>query len=119
MIYVDIFYLLLEIKMMHAWIDAVPLKTWRGVFGVLTRCTEQKDRERLKNHIESEGLFAIEMLSIWIAAEDMDPELMRMEPSLLNADSPFVALHHEVVNWLQAHRQSTVFANAQPIFYIG
>ena len=32
-----------------------------------------------------------------------------MEPSLLNADSPFVALHHEVVNWLQAHRQSTVF----------
>ena len=49
------------------------------------------------------------MLSIWIAAEDMDPELMRMEPSLLNADSPFVALHHEVVNWLQARRQSTVF----------
>ena len=42
------------------------------------------------------------MLSIWIAAEDMDPELMRMESSLLNADSPFVALHHEVVNWLQA-----------------
>ena len=35
---------------------------------------------------------------------------MRMEePSLLNADSPFVALHHEVVNWLQARRQSTVF----------
>ena len=89
------------------WIDAVPLKTWRGVFGVLTRYTEQKDRERLRNHIESEGLFAIEMLSIWIAAEDMDPELMRMEPSLLNADSPFVALHHEVVNWLQARRQST------------
>ncbi len=49
------------------------------------------------------------MLSIWIAAEDMDPELMRMEPSLLNADSPFVALHREVVDWLQARRQSIVF----------
>ncbi len=105
----DIFYLLFSDKNDARWIDAVPLKTWRGVFGVLTRYTEQKDRERLKNHIESEGLFAIEMLSIWIAAEDMDPELMRMEPSLLNADSPFVALHHEVVNWLQARRQSTVF----------
>ena len=46
------------------------------------------------------------MLSIWIAAEDMDPELMRMEPSLLNADSPFVALHHEVVDWVAARRQS-------------
>ena len=44
------------------------------------------------------------MLSIWIAAEDMDPELMRMEPSLLNADSPFVALHHEVVDWVEARR---------------
>ena len=105
----DIFYLLFSDKNDARWIDAVPLKTWRGVFGVLTRYTEQKDRERLKNHIESEGLFAIEMLSIWIAAEDMDPELMRMEPSLLNADSPFVALHHEVVDWLQARRQSTVF----------
>ena len=68
----DIFYLLFSDKNDARWIDAVPLKTWRGVFGVLTRYTEQKDRERLKNHIESEGLFAIEMLQfglqlrIWI-----------------------------------------------------
>ena len=49
------------------------------------------------------------MLSIWVAAEDMEPELMRMEPSLLNADSPFVALHREVVDWLQARRQFIYF----------
>ncbi len=49
------------------------------------------------------------MLSIWIAAEQLNPELMRMEPSLLNADSPFVALHHEVVDWVAARRQSIVF----------
>ena len=48
MIYVIFFYLLFRDKNDARWIDAVPLKTWRGVFGVLTRCTEQKDRERLK-----------------------------------------------------------------------
>ena len=57
MICVIFFYLLFSDKNDARWIDAVPLKTWRGVFGVLTRYTEQKDRERLKNHIESEGLF--------------------------------------------------------------
>lgn len=76
---------------------------------MLSRYTAEKDRERLSVHIQNEGLFAIEMLSIWIAAEDMEPELMRMEPSLLNADSPFVALHREVVDWLQARRQGGDF----------
>ncbi|MDU6149449.1 MAG: recombinase, partial [Haemophilus parainfluenzae] len=32
----DIFYLLFSDKNDARWIDAVPLKTWRGVFGVLT-----------------------------------------------------------------------------------
>ena len=44
----DIFYLLFSDKNDARWIDAVPLKTWRGVFGVLTRYTEQKDRETFK-----------------------------------------------------------------------
>lgn len=105
----DIFYLLFSDKNDVRWIDAIPLKEWRAIFGVLARKTTEKDRERLHTHCQSEGLFAIEMLSIWIAAEDMEPELMRMEPSLLNADSPFVALHREVVDWLQAQHQGNAF----------
>lgn len=105
----DIFYLLFSDKNDSDWIDSIPLKEWRAIFGVLARKTTEKDRERLHAHIQNEGLFAIEMLSIWIAAEDMEPELMRMEPTLLNADSPFVALHREVVDWLQARHQGTDF----------
>lgn len=105
----DVFYLLFSDKNDVLWLDAIPLKEWRALFGVLSRYTAEKDRERLSVHIQNEGLFAIEMLSIWIAAEDMEPELMRMEPSLLNADSPFVALHREVVDWLQARRRGEVF----------
>lgn len=105
----DIFYLLFNDKNDARWIDAIPLKEWRGVFGILARFTAKKDRERLHTHFRNEGLFAIKMLSIWIAAEDMEPELMRLEPTLLNADSPFVALHREVMDWLQARRQNTEF----------
>ncbi|OOF37692.1 recombinase [Rodentibacter rarus] len=105
----DIFYLLFNDKNDVRWIDAIPLKEWRGLLGVLARQTEEKDRERLHTHFQHEGLFAIEMLSIWIAAEEMEPELMRMEPSLLNADSPFVALHREVIDWLEARRQGNMF----------
>lgn len=105
----DIFYLLFNDKNDARWIDVVPLKEWRALFGLLARYTEKRDRERLYSHFQNEGLFAIKMLSIWIAAEDMEPELMRMEPSLLNADSPFVALHREMMDWLQARSQGEVF----------
>ncbi|OOF52137.1 recombinase [Rodentibacter genomosp. 1] len=105
----DIFYLLFNDKNDVHWIDAIPLREWRAIVGVLARQLAEKDRNRLQTHFQNEGLFAIEMLSIWIAAEDMEPELMRMEPSLLNADSPFVALNREVGDWLFARRQGNIF----------
>ena len=57
----------------------------------------------------AEGLFAIKMLSIWIAAEEMQPELMRLDPSLIEADSPFVALQNEVIQWIKARRRNELF----------
>ncbi|WP_109077371.1 site-specific recombinase [Aggregatibacter kilianii] len=105
----DVFYLLFSDKNDARWINAVPLKEWRALFSLLSRNADKNDKQRVHDHFQAEGLFAIEMLSIWIAAEDMEPELMRMDPTLLNADSPFVALHREVVDWLQARRNQQDF----------
>ena len=105
----DVFYLLFSDKNDARWINAVPLKEWCGLIRLLRRHATDNDKQRVHQHFQAEGLFAIEMLSIWIAAEDMEPELMRMEPTLLNADSPFVALHREVVDWLQARRAQHAF----------
>jgi len=105
----DVFYLLFSDKNDARWINAVPLKEWCGLIRLLRRHATDSDKQRVHQHFQAEGLFAIEMLSIWIAAEDMEPELMRMEPTLLNADSPFVALHREVVDWLQARRAQHAF----------
>lgn len=105
----DVFYFLFSDKNDAKWINAVPLKLWAELLAVLRRYASEQDRERVYQHLHNEGLFAIEMLSIWVAAEDMEPDLMRLEPKLLDADSPFVALKREVSGWLYARHNHLEF----------
>lgn len=108
----DVFFLLFNNKNDAEWIHSVPLHAWGGLLKVLHRYTSPHDLETLDNHLRYEGLFAIKMLSIWLAAEEMEPELMRLDPSLLDADSPFVALQKEVMLWIDARRANTPFDDA-------
>lgn len=105
----DVFFLLFKDKNDTKWLQDVPVRYWAVLLGLLHRYTGQHERETLQNHLRYEGLFAIKMLSIWVAAEDMDPELMRLEPALLNADSPFVELQQEVSLWSDAQHQGQDF----------
>lgn len=105
----DIFYLLFNHHNDELWINEVSLTEWRSLFNLLAKHTPSNERERLFAHLRQEGLFAVEMLSIWIAAEDLEPELMRLDPILLDLDSPFVALQREVSHWLAAYRQDQEF----------
>lgn len=101
----DIFFILFCQKNDVKWLNAIAIQDWIRLFDLIHCHTTEKERETVHNHLRYEGLFAIEMLAIWIAAEELEPELMRLDPSLLNADSPFVALHREVANWVNARRQ--------------
>lgn len=105
----DIFYLLFNHHNDELWINDISLTEWRSLFNLLAKHTPSNERERLFAHLRQEGLFAVEMLSIWIAAEDLEPELMRLDPILLDLDSPFVALQREVSHWLAAYRQDQEF----------
>lgn len=105
----DIFYLLFNHHNDELWINEISLTEWRSLFNLLAKHTPSNERERLFAHLRQEGLFAVEMLSIWIAAEDLEPELMRLDPILLDLDSPFVALQREVSHWLAAYRQDQEF----------
>ncbi|MGQ0286450.1 site-specific recombinase [Pasteurellaceae bacterium 22721_9_1] len=102
----DVFFLLFNDKNDADWINHIPNQYWQFLVSLLSRYASAHERETLYNHLRYEGLFAIEMLSIWIAAEDMDPELMRLDPELLEADSPFVSLQREVHNWVNAQRNN-------------
>ena len=105
----DIFFLLFNDKNDVGWLNSVPLHYWGSIFKLLNRYASEAERERVDAHLRAEGLFAIKMLSIWIAAEEMQPELMRLDPSLIEADSPFVALQKEVTQWIDARRRNELF----------
>ncbi|MDP5459978.1 site-specific recombinase [Alishewanella sp. SMS8] len=55
-----------------------------------------------EEHMHEDALCALEMLSVWIAAEEMEPDLMRLDKRLNNIDSAFIALHREL-NMLVGH----------------
>lgn len=98
----DVFFLLFNRKEDAKWLNHLPLFYWNSLLNLLSQYATPHERETVRNHLRYEGLFAIEMLSIWIAAEEMDPELMRLEPTLLEADSSFVSLQREVSHWVEA-----------------
>ncbi|GHG69650.1 recombinase [Alishewanella longhuensis] len=58
--------------------------------------------QQFERHLHEEALCALEMLSVWIAAEEMEPDLMRLDKRLNNIDSAFIALHREL-NLLVVH----------------
>lgn len=108
----DIFFMLFCEKDDVKWLNAISIQEWITLFDLIHQHSTEKERETVHNHVRYEGLFAIEMLAIWIAAEELEPELMRLDPNLLDADSPFVALHREVSNWVNARRQHQEYDDA-------
>lgn len=102
----DVFFLLFNDKNDVEWLNYLPTQYWNALLNLLSRHLSAHERETVYNHLRYECLFAIEMLSIWIAAEEMEPELMRLEPALLDADSPFVSLKREVAAWVEAQRKN-------------
>lgn len=108
----DIFFLLFNGENDSDWLSRIPLHYWGSLLKLLSRNTSEQEKERLRQHLHSEGLFAIKMLAIWLAAEEMDPKLMRLDPSLLDADSPFVALQKEISYWIEARQVNQHFDDA-------
>ncbi len=108
----DVFFLLFNDKNDGKWLDKIPLHYWSNLLKLLSAYLSEKDRERLNAHLRAEGLYAVKMLSIWLAAEEMEPELIRLEPHLLDADSPFVALQGEVNLWVEARLHEREFDDA-------
>lgn len=105
----DVFFLLFNDEKDSAWLEDIPRYYWEGLLGVLRRALSTQDKDRLNTHLHNEGQLAIKMLSIWIAAEDLEPELMRLDPRLLDADSPFIALQREVSGWLLAQQKGEFY----------
>jgi len=46
-------------------------------------------------------LYALEMLSIWVAAEELEPDLVRLEPCMISRDSAFVGFQRETASFVR------------------
>ncbi|MGJ7457597.1 recombinase [Halomonas sp. RA08-2] len=78
------------------WLEALPAHGWLRLGRVLMAALESEARDKARVHQQEECLYALEMLAIWVAAEELDPELMRIDERLTRIDSPFIALQREV-----------------------
>ena len=76
------------------WLTAIAPRQWLSLFARLSENDEQRGRTR--RLMREESTYALEMLAIRLSAEDLAPDLIRLDKRLLELDSPFVALEREL-----------------------
>ncbi|WP_404418082.1 site-specific recombinase [Marinospirillum sp.] len=78
------------------WLQTLPEDAWLQLFQVLSEPLDEKEKRNLGRHFYQEVLYSLEMLSIWVAAEELEPDLMRIDKRLIDDDSSFIALQREM-----------------------
>ncbi|MDO4640711.1 MAG: recombinase [Neisseria sp.] len=87
------------------WLQTIPPRQWLRLYEILAANTPESIRQSTHRNFQHANLYALEMLSIWIAAEELDSDLIRLDPKLLEVDSPFVALKREVAELIEHYQQ--------------
>ncbi|TYT75774.1 site-specific recombinase [Desulfobotulus mexicanus] len=84
------------------WVNELPHESWMKLFRILWNA-KSGDAPRLLWKTISELLYALEMLSIWVAGEELEADLVRLEPRIVSRDSAFVALQREVSRYCRCY----------------
>jgi len=89
-----IFSVLFDNKEDHLWVNSIKDEDWITFFSsIMSSDIYQKT---MKDHFFSELLYAAEILSIKIASEEFDDNFIRLDHTLLDRDSSFIALHRDI-----------------------
>ena len=102
----DVFFFLFYSRHDQKWLQTITLRQWLNLYHLLKQHAEAESMTAAARQIWQARLHALEMLSIWVAAEELDPDFMRIEPKLLEVDSPFIALKREIAA-LEMHYQTS------------
>ncbi|HDP88626.1 MAG TPA: recombinase [Thioalkalivibrio sp.] len=87
------------------WVTSVPDDAWLRLFDLLVDVSE--GREKALRKAREEALYALETLSIWIAAEELEPELLRLDPRICERNSAFVAQQRELAAYVREYMEWT------------
>ena len=100
----DVFLHLFHSQNDEKWLETINLRRWLKLYGYLRAGAEDATVQTAARHLTQARLHALEMLSIWVAAEELEPEFTRIEPKLMEVDSAFVALHQEISRLVAHYR---------------
>ena len=84
------------------WVAALPDDAWWRLLETLGCLSGE--HPGVLDRAREEILYAVEMLSIWIAAEELEPELLRLDPSIAERNSAFVAQEREIAAYIRSWR---------------
>ncbi|MFW6379055.1 MAG: site-specific recombinase [Guyparkeria sp.] len=104
----DVFYLAFHEADDPDWVAQVPPACWERLMRTLWPWEPDEAGQRGRDRLTREALYALEMLAIWIAAEEFEPDILRLDPNMATRDSSFIALQREVgayvrdyVGWME------------------
>lgn len=84
------------------WVVALPAASWLRLFRMLWN-VHPGDALKLLGKTIEELLYALEMLSIWVAGEELEPDLVRLDPRIVDKNSAFVALQREISAYCRSY----------------
>ncbi|MDO5685900.1 MAG: recombinase [Neisseria sp.] len=79
------------------WLFELAPRDWLRLYRTLAYFAEENVRQKAVAHFRDETVYAVEMLSVWVAAEELNPDLLRLDKRLLDWDSPLIALQREMI----------------------
>ncbi|MEI7613359.1 MAG: site-specific recombinase [Betaproteobacteria bacterium] len=86
------------------WVTGVGEETWLQLIEALHFEESLPDHgDPVVPNAVSEILRSLRVISYWIAASGMEPELLRLEPSLESHESPFVTQNIELIAYIDAY----------------
>ncbi len=90
------------------WVNAIPDEDWIALFNVLFDTADaeldRRNTDVLPNPLD-ELIEALRMLSYHVSSIGLDPELVRIDPTLEEHESPFLAQNAELVAYLMHYRE--------------
>ena len=89
------------------WLQTLSIRQWLSLYDLIRTSADPALLQNACRQLVDARLRAIEMLAIWIASEAIEPDLIRIAPRLLEADSPFVALQRETAKLVEHYRNDT------------
>lgn len=90
----------------HKWVNKIDNDKWIELFSSLF--SNSKYAKETVNHLFSELLYAMEILSIWIASEEFDYNFIRLDKNLLNDDSAFIALQRDIGSFVHKIQKNNI-----------